>query len=218
MNGEIRRKLEMAARVRDFHQAHPFATAHETRVAARLEELVTRASELTRQQHRGLIAVHFSCSHRRKLRRLVRRLLLRHLARVAAVATNEEPGLALDFRLPREDVNAGTFRTVARSMAGAAQARRDLFLRHGMAPTLLDDLTGALDQYDEAVEQAYAGRRAHVGASADLDEVGREILRVADQLDGMNRYRFQHDAERLAAWESARNVVWPVSGRGETAA
>jgi len=36
-----------------------------------------------------------------------------------------------------------------------------------------------------------------------------EIMGLIDHLDALNQYRYRQDAERLAAWRSARNIAWP---------
>jgi hypothetical protein len=56
------------------------------------------------------------------------------------------------------------------------------------------------------VDQGAEGRLAHVGASAELDTVADEIVQVVNVMDGLNRFRFTHEPELLAAWESASNV------------
>jgi hypothetical protein len=50
-------------------------------------------------------------------------------------------------------------------------------------------------------------RRDHVGARAELKAMSDDILQLVVMLDGLNRYRFAGNAELLAAWESAKNVV-----------
>jgi hypothetical protein len=92
-------------------------------------------------------------------------------------------------------------------MAAEAQTRKELLVKHGLADTVLESLGQAPDQFDAAVEQGSAGRRAHVGASAELDTVADEVVQVVRVMDGLNRFRFASDAERLAAWESASSVV-----------
>jgi hypothetical protein len=57
------------------------------------------------------------------------------------------------------------------------------------------------------VEQGDRGRWSHVGASAELDEVGDEVVRVVKALDALNLFRFVHDSELLASWKSVSNVL-----------
>jgi len=58
-----------------------------------------------------------------------------------------------------------------------------------------------------------AGRREHVGASADLKAVAAEIKEQVRVLDGLVRFRFGENAELMAAWASARNVLGPFKAK-----
>lgn len=206
MRDTIRRRIEMAGRVLDFSRAHPGTDPSYAGILSRLQESIEKAEQLARQQRGGQIAVHASTAHRRELRRALH-AQLRHLARVGDVVAKTQPELAKHFQLPSQNASGQAYRTAARAMLDEAVAQRDLLLQNGMASTLLDDLGAALRQYGESVEQAQAGRRAHVGAVAELAVVTAEIMEVVQLFDGLNRYRFRTDAELRAEWESARNIV-----------
>jgi hypothetical protein len=49
------------------------------------------------------------------------------------------------------------------------------------------------------VERFTSRRAAHVGASAELDVVARDVVHIVTVMDGLNRARFAEDAELLAA-------------------
>jgi hypothetical protein len=66
-----------------------------------------------------------------------------------------------------------------------------------------------VSQFDQALEQASEARRGHVGASAELDLIGDEIIHLVKVMDGLNRFRFAEAGEILAEWESASNVFGP---------
>lgn len=72
---------------------------------------------------------------------------------------------------------------------------------------MFDSLTQALEQFDAAVEQGTQGRWAQVEASAELNTVVGEVVQVVKVTDGLNRLRFAKEAEALAAWASASNVL-----------
>jgi len=207
MNRIVRRRLEMAVRVRDFSRAHPSADASYAPVLARLEDRVARMEALARQQQGGYLVKRSSVTRRRGLRRRLHHELLRHLVTVAEDAAAEEPALAEKFRLPPSNGSNEAFRTLARKMLEQGQAGRELLAKHGLMATLLDDLTAAVDQFDASVAETNEGRRDHVGARAELDAVSDEVMHLVELLDGLNRYRFGGDAELRAAWESARKVV-----------
>jgi hypothetical protein len=68
-------------------------------------------------------------------------------------------------------------------------------------------VVGGAESAASAREPVAPGRRGHVGAVAELQAVSDEVMRMVEMLDGLNRYRLAGNAELLAAWESARNVV-----------
>ena len=208
----VRKRLEMAIRVRDFMRAHPSTDANYASVLARLEELITRLEALAKQQQDGTVKAHASTVRRKALRRRLHHELLRHLVTVADVAAAEQPGLAERYELPTGNESNETFRTLARRLLEQGQAERDVLVQHGLADKLLDDLAAAVDEFDGSVARSNEGRRAHVGAVAELQAVSDEVMQLVEMLDGLNRYRFGGKAELIAAWESARNVV--AEGRG----
>ena len=56
MNAQLRRRLEMAGRVREFLRAHKTDGVGEGLGLAKLEELLTRAEVLASQQRSGVVA------------------------------------------------------------------------------------------------------------------------------------------------------------------
>src|SRR4029077_4303358 len=94
-------------------------------------------------------------------------------------------------------------------------AQKDLLVSRGMSPQLVDDLTAALTKFDQTLEATRAGRRDHVGASADLKSVLTEITEQVRLLDGLVRYRFSDNAELMGAWASVRDVLGPFRSKSE---
>lgn len=77
MNRIVRRRLEMAVRVRDFSRAHPSADANYAPLLGQLEERIARMEGLAKQQQGGFLAAHASTVRRRALRRRLHHELLR---------------------------------------------------------------------------------------------------------------------------------------------
>ena len=197
----------MAVRVRDFMRAHPSTDANYATVLAELEELIDRLEALAKQQQDGTVRAHASTVRRKALRRRLHHELLRHLVTVADIAAGEQPGLAERYALPNGHESNETFRTLARRLLEQGQAEKDVLGKHGLADKLLEDLAAAVEEFDGSVMQSNEGRRGHVGAVAELQAVSDEVMQLVEMLDGLNRYRLAGNAELLAAWESARNVV-----------
>ena len=149
------------------------------------------------------------------VRRALQGKMLRCLAALGAAAGKENVELAAQFRLPRIRVTNHAFLTMARGMLKKATAQKDLLVSRGMAEKLLDDLTLAVAEFDKTLAATRAGRRDHVGASADLRSVATEIGEQVRLLDGLVRYRFADSAELMGAWASARNVEGPFRSHAE---
>lgn len=213
MNAKSRRRIEMARRVLEFSRAHPDESPGYVAALARLEKLLGEADEQAGRQRDGTLQVRASTAWKRQLSRAMRKVHLAHLTRVARVAAREVPELAQKLTLRPGTRTYMAFRTTARGMAAEAQNRKEVLVRHGLAETVLANLLETLDQFDAAVESGATGRQTHVGASAELQAVADEVFQIVRVMDGLNRYRFMNDPERLAAWESASTVVAaPKSG------
>ncbi|HEY9014724.1 MAG TPA: hypothetical protein VIM84_06650 [Gemmatimonadales bacterium] len=213
MKASIRRIIEMGNRVLAFSRAHPDPSPGYAAALARLEKGLAEADVLAARQREGINTVRAATSQKRALRRKMRRTQLVHLARVAESAAAEVPDLAQKFRLVREGVPYLAFRTAARGMLAEAESQKELLVKHGLFEASLASLSQSLGEFEQAVEQGIEGRRAHVGASAELEALADELLQVVRLMDGSNRYRFPSDPESLAQWESARNVIGPPRGQ-----
>ena len=121
----------------------------------------------------------------------------------------------MQFEVPPSNASHQALLTAGRDMLEKATGQKDVLLSRGMPPTLLDDLAGALGGLEKTIESTRAGRRDHVGASADLQTVAAEIKKQVRALDGMVRYRFGDNAELMGAWRSARNVLGPFKTKNE---
>ena len=206
MDARLRRRLEMAVRVRDFLRAHRTEGVAEGTALARLEELVQRAEVLAAQQRAGIVATRAATELRAEVRRALRSKLLLYLSAVGGAAANENAELGAQFRLPRVGPNQA-FVTMARGMLEKATAHQELLVKRGMSETLIADITAAIEEFEQTLEATRAGRLEHVGASADLRAVMAEISEQVKVLDGIVRYRFGDNAELMGAWGSAHSVV-----------
>ena len=210
MRTDLRRRLEMAVRVRDFFRTNRTEGVTQDGAVARLEQLVQRAELLASQQRAGVVATRGAVEQRAQLRRTLLSNLLRYLSAVGAAAARENTELAAQFRLPKPRGGNQVFVTWARGMVEKATALKDLLVTRGMSAKLLDDLTAALAEFEQTLEATRTARLAHVGATADLQAVLAEISEQVRVLDGLVRYRFGDNEELMGAWASARNVVAPL--------
>jgi hypothetical protein len=214
MDAVLRRRLEMAVRVRDFLRTHRTDGVAEGAALARLEELVQRAEVLASQQLAGILAARAAVEVRAEVRRALRSKLLLYLSAVGRVAANENAELGAQFRLPRVGPNQ-PFVIMARGMLEKATAHKDLLVQRGMSETLLADLTAGIEEFEQTLEATRASRLEHVGASADLKAVMVEVSEQVKVLDGVVRYRFGDNPELMGAWASAHSIVGPSRSNGK---
>jgi len=214
MEALIRVKIDMVVQVRAFLRANPFGEPKADAVMARFSDRVDYVLVLVAQQRDGVTSAKAARAHRRRIRSQLSKGPLRHLARIARAAAAAGPEVAEQFKQPIPNPNDQEFRANLVSVLDLAKANRELFGEHGMNERAIGDLERMLAEYDQAMEQAFAGRRAHTSARSQLRAVTSELLRIVRQLDGMMVYRFQEHPELEASWKSARNVAWPAAGEG----
>ena len=209
MNALLRRRLEMAGRVRDFLRAHKTDAVGEGLGLAKLEELLQRAQVLAGQQRVGVAMTRQATKHRTEVRRSLQSKILRYLRVVGRVAAKQNGELANQFPLPPSNASDKALVTAAQATLEKATVQKDVLVSLGMSPQVVDDLGKALGEFERTLEASREGRREHVGASADLAAVAAEIAEQVQLLDGVVQYRFGDDAELMGAWASARNVLGP---------
>lgn len=216
MNKVLRRRLEMAERVRDFLRAHQTDGVGQGLGLAKLEELLTRAQALAAQQRVGVAMSRRATKQRNEVRRVLQGKILKYMRVVGRVAAKQNGELANQFPLPAANSTTEALLTAARATLERATAQKDVLLALGMSQKVLDELAAALGEFDKTLEATRAGRRDHVGASADLEALGLEIAEQVTLLDGVVQYRFGDDAELMGAWASVRNVVGPSKPKEQT--
>ncbi|MEO8450906.1 MAG: hypothetical protein ABI647_14000 [Gemmatimonadota bacterium] len=213
MNALVRRKLETADNVLEFCRAHASPDASYTVVLAHFEGLVIRGHVLAAQQQAGEIEATAAVKLFTGVKRELQKKLLPHLVTVGEAAAKEKPELAGKFALARGRRAHLEFVTATQAMQSLAQAEAEVLGRHGLADAFLGNFTEAVGRLEGASVAARVGRRARVGAGADLHAVTGEIMNMIALFHGLHRFLFRDDAERDAVWESVRNVVAPARAK-----
>ena len=207
MDAVNRRRIEMGGQVLDFGREHPDASPGSALALANLEDQLKTADALAIEQQDGIRAVRAATARKRELREQMNGSHLLHVARAGQAAAKELPELAQTFEFTRGPIPYTAFRTRAQTLVAAAETHKELLTKHGLADTAFDGLKQALADFDVAQAHGAAGRLTHVGASAKLAAVARDIVKGVKIMDGLNRFRFRDQPDLLAAWKSASKVV-----------
>jgi hypothetical protein len=121
------------------------------------------------------------------------------------VEAKQNGELSNQFPLPPGNATQQALLTAARATLEKAQAQKEQLVGLGMSEQVLKQLAAALGEFEQTLEASRAGRREHVGASADLEAICAKIAEQVQLLDGVVQYRFGDNAELMGAWTSARN-------------
>lgn len=224
MDGVVRRKLEMAARVRLFSRSHPSTEPTYEQVLGRLEAALARAEGFAARQVEGRVKSREARVRREELRREVHFQLLRYLVAVGSVAARDRVEMAERFRLPNSRSSHLGFLTAVKALLASAEEQKEALVGVGMAPTLLEELGKKVAGLTTAAADASQGKMDHVGARSELDAITGELMEEVRVLDGINRWRYGRDPELMTEWNAARHVVLgprrkagePTPGEGET--
>jgi hypothetical protein len=209
MDKALRRRLEMAERVRDFLRAHQTDGVGEGLGLAKLEQLLQRADVLLEQQKAGFAMTRAATRHRREVRHALLQKILRYVRVVGAVAAKQKGELSNQFPLPPANASQKELLASGRVTLEKATAQKEALVALGMTPQVLDMLTASLDEFERTLAATREGRREHAGASAELAAIGAEISEQVQLLDGVVQFRFGDDVELMGAWASVRNVLGP---------
>jgi hypothetical protein len=206
MNTVVRRRIEMAARVRSFIRANPADGTAYGNARTEFETLVARAEALAAQQDAGRVSARAASANRKELRHALHSLFLRYLSGLGVVAERSEAGLGVQFRLPKTSLTNSAFLIATRRMLDEAEKQKVLLMSRGMSATLLESLGKGADEFERLDESVRLARRQHTGASKDLEGLSVELLEHVRLLDAMVRYEFGTNREIIGAWESARRL------------
>jgi len=209
MNAATRRKLDMGDRALNFSIAHPDPSAGYAAALAGLQQRLTRAKQLAETQQDGIKLRQAANARKNKLRRQMRKTQLRHIALVAEVAARKNPDLNGKLVLRNAPRPYRALRALAGTMVAEAHTSKEVVVKYGLADTVLDSLVLSLEKFDRAIAEGTDALRSHVGARAELDVLGDEVVDIVGVMDALNRFRFADDPAALAEWESVSNVITP---------
>jgi hypothetical protein len=199
-------QIAMGQRADVFCQGHPITSSGAQAAVSTLDGLMVEAKTVEVQQRDGIIAERSGAAVRRKALERVFAVGLKHVQAAARRAESAQPGLSRSFQLTPTRNSLAARRAAADSMLDAAEANKEVLVKFGLDESMVTNARGTLAECDAANDRCNAGRALHVRASAQLRNIGRQIVDVVHVLDGLYQVRFEHDPGSLAEWRSASTV------------
>ena len=208
-----RKKSETAMLVRvdqhvtdnPFVPPNPKAALHAAAVKAAKDTMLATGG--TKDASRGEFRA--AAADRRTVIQDLRRQM-REIAETAKVLdrTGQIPGVALQFRMPRDIMQELRDRAEAFKVA-AAEYEAD-FVAYNSEATFIADLTAAIAAFDTVTGRRYTALGKQVGATAGLTATARAGITAVRALNAIMIKRYRNDPVKLAEWKDAQRIAkWP---------
>lgn len=212
MRSTVRITLDAGGRAAAFCHTHPDTDPAAIAVVAKLDAAMDRAAMLTALQLSSESIASAAVNTKTEVRLALENGLAAIYA-VSIVAAKNLPDLAIHRRRPKTHASEVNLLAAARVALAEAQVNKDRLVAYGLTTIMLDTLAANIEAYAGALLRQRTAHTAQVGAVSDLKQVSKEVMRLLKALHAIHRLRFKGDGELLAAWNSARNVAWPMTDR-----
>lgn len=212
MDRLLMKKLEMVARVQEFHRAHPYTDRNQAAVGRRFEERLAEAQSLFSREHEERGAYRAETQHRQALGRdLV--ATMRSVVRIGQSVAGDEPRLANRFASVNASSNVA-FVAQAKSLLEVANENQDTLLRGGLLRAQLAAFAVGLAEFQKVMAAIVVLRRKLKETRTALRSAMADLAKLVRVLDVFQEARFAGDASLLATWSTLR-VVRSLTTRGE---
>jgi len=213
VNREGQLKFEMVTRAVKFNDAQPDTDSGHGVAVVRLKEVQGEMANAIAGQRAGRIKRHGGSVEKRRLRRETLAGPIPYLVELGEVAGRDHPELVTELRYAPTAKSYLAHRTAARGLQAAAIKNQEVLKQYGLSDAVMQVFGQMLDQFDVAMQDADDGRAAHKSATAVLDTLAAEALRLVRLLDARNQHRFKGNPEVLSAWLDASTVLGRRQGQ-----
>ncbi len=123
--------------------------------------------------------------------------------------TGANPGLALQFRMPKMIMQE--LRDRAEAFKTALPDYEADFIAYAAEATFIADLTAAIAAFDAVTGRRYTALGKQVGATAGLKATARAGITAVRALNAIMIKRYRNDPAKLAEWKAAQRIAkWPT--------
>jgi hypothetical protein len=201
------RRREMFIRAHGFGDARsadfgPTTLGGQTFTA--LGELIAELNDQASSQATGFGLAQQGTSNRSVTRQALRDTL-RAISRTAEAIAQDIPGFDDPFRMPPGG-NDQNLVHAARAISASATPVSAQFISHAMPADFLAELNSDIADFEAAINHQTTGVGTHISASASIDQLISDGLKLVKKLDAIVRNTYSNDPAALAEWTSASHT------------
>jgi hypothetical protein len=201
------RRSEMFTRVHVFVAARSADFGPTTlggQTLAGLGQLIAELNEQASSQATGFGLAQQGTS-RRAVTRQALRDALRAISRTAEAIAQDTPGFDNPFGMPPGG-NDQNLLHAARAIAASATPVSAQFISHALPADFLTELNSDIADFEAAINHQATGVGTHTSASASIDQLIADGLKLVKKLDAIVRNTYANDPAALAEWTSASHT------------
>ncbi|HEY0406675.1 MAG TPA: hypothetical protein VGC89_13170 [Pyrinomonadaceae bacterium] len=200
------RELDASQRMRAFVGSRPSdfpSGSHRAELSEALNRAITQVEQQAAKQVAATLDRQESAEEKKvAINSLVKQL--RAISQTARSLNQQFPGLADQFKMPRDSNQSAL--NYGRAYIEVATPIASRFTKRDLPDTFLTDLQSTIDSVvasDTRMANALANQTA---ATAALTEAFKQLRAIQSELDASVRNFYRNDPASLAAWNSARRV------------
>ena len=133
------------------------------------------------------------------------RLQLLEIVRTARLISRKVPAFDAQFQAPGSR-GLKSLLSAARQFAERAEPVADLFIRHAMPPSFVDDLKTNIEKIETVSINLSVSRTSHRNATAAMERAFRKGMSALVDLDIVMSNQLRDHGPQLRLWKSARHV------------
>lgn len=211
MNNRNRRVSALATSMKGFFEGleddFPANSVARQRIGS-LGELVVKIDELSSRQTQEKGAAKAATERKTASGEEIKRRMKEMRSTTISIET-VQPGVSQHFNLPASQ-NAESWLEAARAFVATGTTFKPLFLSRAMPDDFLEGLTGAVENFESAVDEYNLHTRNASAATAMLEDACSQVLTIRRELDPIVRNTYRNDPEKLVQWESASHLERPA--------
>jgi hypothetical protein len=180
--------------------AHPLVTTASTG----LGESITRIETLAGTRNEGTGQYHGASEERQALKRDLQ-VAVSSLSQVSkTLDKTTHPDVAAQLKVGRHGNSYQSLLDFARAVVAVVEPIEEVFVAHGAAATVVEDLEAKIAALDTATNRKTTGLDSQVGKTAAIEAEARIGMSHQRKLDAILSQLYKDNVELYTAWKAAK--------------